>query len=67
MYTSNQFEMDSFSESKSAKREVDLVALKQKTMNELNKLEKEEETGVFHLEEEDSSEYSIEEKENISK
>ena len=45
-----------------------MEALKQKTINELSKLEEKVDTGVFHPGENDrDSGYSIEEKENISK
>jgi hypothetical protein len=70
MYTSNQFEISQFEEKKETKEdEINVIALKQKTMKEIHQMEKEEaNTGVFHPEDDDTdSGCSIEEKENISK
>jgi hypothetical protein len=55
-------------EPKEVQEKVNIEALKQKTINELNKFEEELNTGVYLPEkEEKESNYSIEEKENISK
>jgi hypothetical protein len=57
-----------FYETDKQEEKINIEALKQKTINELNKFEEDLNTGVYHPGEEDKdSNYSIEQKENISK